>query len=246
MKSKSSSTPVYVPSERGDGGGGGSPVVAYPVAAVSSSSSNRPLSPPSSLPFGGSASETTSLNQATTTRTTTTTTYSASDISTIDWVLRVLLNFTWIFFGGGLPVSLLYLIAGLAFTVTIVGAPCGIVLLNLSLLSLFPFSLTPSRSLRSPSSTTCVTTTLPNILFLPLSCALLLLHAIAGLACACTIVGVPFAYAHFMLAEYAVCPFGKVRNFGEGGGVVSRTTTTYQTTAGGASNDYNFGYATAV
>lgn len=68
-----------------------------------------------------------------------------------------------------------------------------------------------------------------NILFLPLSIVLLVVHLIAALVCACTIVGIPFSYAHLKLASLAVCPFGRDQE-GPQGGYENVTTTTTITT----------------
>ena len=72
-----------------------------------------------------------------------------------------------------------------------------------------------------------------NILFLPLSIILLVVHLIAALICACTIVGIPFSYAHLKLASLAVCPFGRDQEGGRGryDNITTTTTTTTTTTA---------------
>ena len=53
--------------------------------------------------------------------------------------MSVVLNVVWIVFGGGIPISILYFVAGLLFCVTIVGIPCGLQLFKLAFLALFPF-----------------------------------------------------------------------------------------------------------
>lgn len=192
------------------------PVVAVPVGAD----------------FGESLRQ-----QHVTTRVTTSTTRGLGweEDDCVGWVLSMLLNFTWIVFGGGIPVAALYLIGGILFCVSVVGFPCGLQLLKLARLALFPFGNAIASHERNNGSAAgsinvdCFCHNLGNILFLPLSIVLLVVHLIAALVCACTIVGIPFSYAHLKLASLAVCPFGRDQE-GPQGGYENVTTTTTITT----------------
>lgn len=101
-------------------------------------------------------------------------------------------------------------------------------LFKLSLLALFPFGSSVEEYERAHSSpaTGCVTL-FGNVLFLPLSVVLLVVHLVAGLIAACTVVGIPFAFAHVKLAQLAMCPFG--RDAVRTGGYEHHTTTTTTT-----------------
>jgi len=128
----------------------------------------------------------------------------------------------------------LYLVGGIIFCLTIVGFPCGLQLLKLARLALFPFGNAITKFERDGGegagsvSADCFCHNLGNILFLPLSIVLLVVHLLAALVCACTIVGIPFSYAHLKLASLAVCPFGRDQD--SGGGTYERIETTTTTT----------------
>ena len=113
----------------------------------------------------------------------------------------------WIILGGGIPISILYFVAGLLFCVTIVGIPCGLQLFKLSFLALFPFGNSIERyeaeNLEGGGGDAvgCGCRFLGNLLFLPISLVLLIVHLLGGIICACTIVGIPFAYAHLKMAQ---------------------------------------------
>lgn len=152
----------------------------------------------------------------------------------VGWLFSLLLNVAWIVFGGGIPVAVLYLVGGIIFCLTIVGFPCGLQLLKLARLALFPFGNAITKFERDGGegagsvSADCFCHNLGNILFLPLSIVLLVVHLLAALVCACTIVGIPFSYAHLKLASLAVCPFGRDQD--SGGGTYERIETTTTTT----------------
>lgn len=191
-----------------------------------------PSAPPQPLPSAFAVPLPASAEATPLLPTTTTTTTSFTTREDDEFRLGYLLfNILWLVFGGGAVVALLYLISALLLTATIVGVPCGAALFRLAVLSLSPFGNSIERHCESQhppqpgagcgSFCSC----LANLLFLPVSLLLLLVHSLAGLAAACSVVGLPFAYAHLKLAQLACCPFGKrVREAG------ATTTTTVSTT----------------
>ena len=152
-------------------------------------------------------------------------------------LLSMIFNVLWLVFGGGLIVTVLYFVLGLLFFLTIVGAPCGCQLWKLARLAFFPFgnsieSYTKGHSQRrQPSACSGCLPLLANAVFFPVSAVLLLFHLLAGLACACTIFGLPFAYAHLKLGSLALCPFGREIVDGAHATTTTTTTTTTITTA---------------
>ena len=143
-------------------------------------------------------------------RTTTTTTITDTDLEPCSFMFNIL----WLVCSGGLIISLIYFTFALLFTMTIVGAPCGYQLFKLGKLALSPFGSELQNYKRDDksscigSSCNCIFILLANLIWLPLGIFLVLLHTILGVISFCSIVGIPFAYAHFRLACLAVCPFG--------------------------------------
>ncbi|GMH57414.1 hypothetical protein TrST_g9624 [Triparma strigata] len=151
--------------------------------------------------------------------------------------MSALLNVAWIVLGGGITISILYFVAGLLFCVSIVGIPCGLQLFKLAFLALFPFGNSIERYEEENLSggdggggdlLGCGCRFFGNLLFLPISLILLIVHLLGGIICACTIVGIPFAYAHLKMAQLALCPFGKTASYNNrvGGRTTTMTTTT--------------------
>ncbi|GMI06834.1 hypothetical protein TrLO_g15375 [Triparma laevis f. longispina] len=156
-----------------------------------------------------------------------------------------LLNVVWIILGGGIPISILYFVAGLLFCMTIVGIPCGLQLFKLSFLALFPFGNSIERyeaeNLEGGGGDAvgCGCRFLGNLLFLPISLVLLIVHLLGGIICACTIVGIPFAYAHLKMAQLALCPFGKNASYRRGHSTTTTTTTTTMLSSRGGGGGYD-------
>jgi len=205
--------------DRGDNEG--TPLVASPVVAV-------PVTNAEELP----------LRMTTRVSTTTVRGGVRFEDDRVGCILSMLLNVVWIVFGGGIPVAVLYLLGGILFCISIIGFPCGLQLLKIARLALFPFGNAIASYERQNGKSAgsvnvdCFCHNIGNILFLPLSVALLVVHLIAALICACTIVGIPFSYAHLKLASLAVCPFGRDQDNRKGQTITTTTTTTTTT------NDY--------
>ena len=114
-------------------------------------------------------------------------------------------NILWIVLGGGLILFFEYLIGGLVLCLTIVGIPFGVQCIKLSLLALLPFG----KEVRHIKSHAGCLATIMNIIWILLGGILIAAtHVLFGLACAITIIGLPFAKQHLKLAALSLTPFG--------------------------------------
>lgn len=112
-------------------------------------------------------------------------------------------NLFWLILGGFL-VFFLYMIAGLATCLTIIGIPFGIQLWKLGFLALCPFG----RDITYSPSYGCLPTAF-NILWIILGWwEIAITHLIFALLCAITIIGIPFAKQHLKLLRLSLMPFG--------------------------------------
>ena len=122
-----------------------------------------------------------------------------SDISTLG-------NILWILFGGFL-LSIYYAIYGLILCITIIGIPFGIQMFKMAGLALCPFG----RDVEIMAKGGCINTIF-NILWIVTGWwEIALLHLVLGLMCAITIIGIPFAKAHWRLLKMSFLPFGSTR-----------------------------------
>lgn len=116
-------------------------------------------------------------------------------------------NVLWLFFGGGVPLAVGYALGALVLCLTIVGIPLGVQVFKLAWYALLPFDK------RVVDDTAFVGGTLSFVLnvlwFVFFGLWLALAHLSLALASAITVVGIPFAVAHWKLAWLAVRPFGK-------------------------------------
>ncbi|MGZ3419831.1 MAG: YccF domain-containing protein [Polyangiales bacterium] len=121
--------------------------------------------------------------------------------------LGTLGNLLWIVFGGGFVLALGYALAGLVLAVTIVGLPFAVQIWKLAWYALLPFD---KRVVDSTGAASGLLAFVVNVIwFFIAGLWLALAHLGYALACAVTIVGIPFAIAHLKLALLAVRPFGK-------------------------------------
>jgi uncharacterized membrane protein YccF (DUF307 family) len=121
--------------------------------------------------------------------------------------LGTLGNVLWIVFGGGLVLAAGYLLAGLLLAITIVGLPFALQVWKLAWYALLPFD---KRVVDSTGAVTGLLALVVNIVwFFIAGLWLALAHVGYAVACAVTIVGIPFALAHLKLALLALRPFGK-------------------------------------
>jgi uncharacterized membrane protein YccF (DUF307 family) len=122
--------------------------------------------------------------------------------------MRLLLNVLWIIFGGGWLIWPEYMVGGLLLCVTVVGIPFGVQCFKIADMGLLPFG---KDILDDPTSAGAgLTGLLMNVVwFLVAGLWICLSHLGLALACAVTIIGLPFALQHVKLAVLALAPFGK-------------------------------------
>ena len=119
--------------------------------------------------------------------------------------MSLLGNLLWIFLGGGIFVSLCYLLGGIVLCITIVGIPFGVQCFKLAWLSLVPFG----RNIDSAGSVSGLLPILMNIIWLVCGgLEVAAVHLVFAALCAITIIGIPFAKQHMKLLRLALVPFG--------------------------------------
>ena len=117
---------------------------------------------------------------------------------------RFLGNSVWFLSGGW--AALWYYFVGILCCVTVVGIPAGRQLFKLARVSSMPFGLDVSPN---PFSTPF--NTIANVVWAAcFGWELFLGQVFAGVICALTIVGIPFAKQHLKLMTVSLCPFGCV------------------------------------
>ena len=119
--------------------------------------------------------------------------------------MSILGNLLWIFLGGGILISLFYMIGGIVLCATIVGIPFGVECFKLAYLALVPFG----KEVDTRGSASGCLPLLMNILWWVFGgLEVALTHLVFALLCAITIVGIPFAVQHMKLLRLALVPFG--------------------------------------
>jgi uncharacterized membrane protein YccF (DUF307 family) len=118
-------------------------------------------------------------------------------------------NLLWFVFGGGFIACLLWIILGTLMAITIIGIPFAMAAFRISGFTAFPFGkeLIDCRFVGEQRITG---TSLANILWVVFAGFWLAIsHALAGISCCLTIIGIPFGLAHFKLAGVCFAPLGK-------------------------------------
>lgn len=113
-------------------------------------------------------------------------------------------NILWIVFGGFLA-CLGYLLGGLILCLTIVGIPFGLQCFRLAGAVLAPFGKTVVKVPREDGVLGMVFNLLWILVF---GWTIAVSHLASALACAVTIIGIPFALQHVKLVVVALLPFG--------------------------------------
>jgi len=110
-------------------------------------------------------------------------------------------NVIWVLLGG-LELSIMWLLFGMIWCITIVGIPLGVQCFKLARFALFPFGKTIVRE-------EGVGKFIMNIFwFIFGGLELAIMYAVIGLFFFITIVGIPFGKQNFKLAGLALRPFG--------------------------------------
>ena len=118
-------------------------------------------------------------------------------------------NLLWFVFGGGIIAWFLWVVLGLLLAVTVIGLPFAMAAFRIAVFAAFPFGkeLIDARLIGEKRITG---TGLANFLWIILAGLWLAIsHALAGIACCLTIIGIPFGIAHFKLAGVSFAPLGK-------------------------------------
>jgi uncharacterized membrane protein YccF (DUF307 family) len=126
--------------------------------------------------------------------------------------MSLILNILWFLFGG-VWMGLAWVFAGLIMIVTIVGIPWARAAFAVASFSFWPFGrvAVDRRMLTGREDIgTGALGVVGNVLwFLLAGWWLALGHLVAAVACAVTIIGIPFAFQHIKLALLAIAPIGQ-------------------------------------
>ncbi|MGA9016511.1 MAG: YccF domain-containing protein [Acetobacteraceae bacterium] len=128
--------------------------------------------------------------------------------------MRTILNILWNVPGLGFVAALLWVVAGVVMAITIIGLPWAKACFTLANYTLAPFG----RELVARYDATGRWSAgsgglglLANIIWFVLAgWWLAVMHVVAACACAITIIGIPFAWAHLKIAAAALAPVGKI------------------------------------
>jgi uncharacterized membrane protein YccF (DUF307 family) len=127
--------------------------------------------------------------------------------------MSLLLNILWIVFGG-LWMAVAWVIAAVVMAITIIGIPWARAAFNIALYTLLPFgqkAVSRAEHTGQEDVGTGPLGVIGNIIWLLLAGWWLALgHLIFAILLAVTIIGIPFAWAHFKLAALALWPIGRM------------------------------------
>lgn len=126
--------------------------------------------------------------------------------------MRAIGNFLW-FILGGVLMGLGWWLVGLLCFVTIVGIPWGKACFVIGQFTFFPFgkeAISRKELTNQGDIGTGAMGMLGNILWFVFAGIWLAIgHVLSALACAITVIGIPFAIQHLKLAGIALAPIGK-------------------------------------
>ena len=125
--------------------------------------------------------------------------------------MSLILNLIWMILGG-LIMALLWFLAGIVAAITIIGLPWAAACFRIGGFTLWPFGreVVDRRLLTGREDIgTGPLGVIGNILWLfTLGIPLAIGHVAAAIACAVTIIGLPFAWQHIKLAQISLWPIG--------------------------------------
>lgn len=115
-------------------------------------------------------------------------------------------NILWMLLGG-IVVAILYFVAGLVICCTIIGIPFGVQLMKIAGVALLPFG----RGVEIMADAGCLSAGF-NILWVLFGWwEIAAVHLVLSAIFAITIIGIPFAKAHWRLMKMSLLPFGSRR-----------------------------------
>ena len=112
-------------------------------------------------------------------------------------------NILWLILGGIL-VALMYFAAGLVMFITIIGIPFGVQLMKIGLLALAPFG----KDVTTKENAGCLSIGFSVLWIIYGWWETALVHLTLAAIFAITIIGIPFAKAHWRLMKMSFMPFG--------------------------------------
>lgn len=119
-------------------------------------------------------------------------------------LINFVLNVIWLFFAG-LVMALGYAVAGLICMILIITIPWGIAAFRIALYVLWPFGRT-TRVRDDAGAASCA----GNVVWLLVAGWWLALgHIVTSIALACTIIGIPFAWANLKMIPVSLMPLGR-------------------------------------
>ena len=125
--------------------------------------------------------------------------------------MTLLLNLLWVLFGG-LIMAVGWFLAGILAAITVIGLPWARACFNIASFSLWPFGreAVSRRELTGRDDLgTGAFGLVGNIIWLVVFGVWLAIgHLLAAVACAVTIIGIPFAFQHIKLAAISLAPVG--------------------------------------
>ena len=125
--------------------------------------------------------------------------------------MALILNVIWVLLGG-FVMAIAWFVAGIIAAITIVGLPWARACFTIASFSLWPFgrAAIDRRALTGREDLgTGPLGLIGNILWLVfLGIWLAIGHVVSAVACAVTIIGIPFAFQHLKLASISLAPIG--------------------------------------
>ena len=114
-------------------------------------------------------------------------------------------NIIWLI-AGGLVVGLGYILGGLLICLTIIGIPFGLQAIKLGMATMTPFG---KRIVEGPNANSPLRVVFNLIWIICVGWGIAAAHLASALACAVTIIGIPFAIQHVKLIPLSLLPFGR-------------------------------------
>lgn len=120
-------------------------------------------------------------------------------------IMKFIGNILWMVLGGFI-ISLIYVLVGIIFCISIIGIPFGVQLFKMAGFALWPFG----REVMSGSNDGGCLSIIMNVIWILFGgIEIAMLHVSLGIIFCITIIGIPFGMQHFKMSLLALVPFGK-------------------------------------